>query len=115
MPFLATFQPLWQYWLLFKHCGYFGCFLNLVAILATFQRVWRIWLLFQGMKKVKMILSGILGRSCFHTVLYSRASKRVKAEAVSEEAVAGLVAAASKANAPRAAASNNQGRSLSSF
>ena len=31
------------------------------------------------------------------------------------EAVAGSVAAASKANAPRAAASNNQGRSLSSF
>ena len=62
-----------------------------------------------------LILSVILGRNCFHTVLYSRASKRVKAEAVSEEAVAGSVAAASKANAPRAAASNNQGRSLSSF
>ena len=109
---LATFQTLWLFWLLFNPCGYFGYFLNLLAILATFQTLWLFWLL---CKEGKMILSGILGRSCFHTVLYSRASKRVKAEAVSEEAVAGLVAAASKANAPRAAASNNQGRSLSSF
>ena len=76
---------------------------------------WIFFVTFSYFWSTFLILSVILGRNCFHTVLYSRASKRVKAEAVSEEAVAGSVAAASKANAPRAAASNNQGRSLSSF